>query len=224
MARLNNPIPVRWRDDSDGPVLQLGRDGVPMARNTSRRIQTQSGKKVQYRAFFSDLTTRWQSFTIAEKDAWVVFSMNNPILDRYGFLIEIGGYQWYIRLNTILKQAGQPAIDSPPADPSPSYTPTFAPAQSLPSGNIIAQPNPAPSTGEYFFVQRFLNAQLSLIAPTNKTRFFGMFDDSNTDNFTIAFASELRPGPQRHKFTFHAGDSAGRTGDLIFDDVLLGTV
>lgn len=222
MAKLKDPIQTHWRDGNPPPVGQLNwfGDGNRSSRSPVNRY---NGFKGLYKTYFASLVGLWHGLTVPQQDAWTTFSQSNPITDRYGQSIEIGGFQWFMKLNTFLLQAEESSLTSPPGTATPSYTPTFSVALNGGTGDAEVTPSPSPGAGEYFFIARSINRPLSQVAPVNTFKTQGFANSSDSFPFVVALASELESGAKRHKFRFKAGDANGLSDSLVYDDILTGT-
>ncbi len=60
------------------------------------------------------------TLTQIQRDGWIDYAQDNPILNALGQSILLTGQQWYIRLNTVLDQAGLTSVaDAPPLGANP---------------------------------------------------------------------------------------------------------
>ena len=64
-------------------------------------------------------STRWQTLSDAQRNAWTNWATNRPITDRLGESITLSGQQAYILINARLEQAGDTLLDIPPTAGAP---------------------------------------------------------------------------------------------------------
>ncbi len=67
------------------------------------------------RSAVAQLTSAWLNIlTLAQRDAWDVYALNVPLLDRLGEPRNVGGIAMYVRSNVPRIQAARPRIDDAP--------------------------------------------------------------------------------------------------------------
>lgn len=83
----------------------------------ARTIPTdpQTAVQVVMRNFMSQLVVRWTAIlTQAQRDAWAVYAANVPVTDLLGDSMLISGLNWYVKLNSIRRQASIAVADNAP--------------------------------------------------------------------------------------------------------------
>lgn len=78
-------------------------------------ITPPTGPQTAMRVILTSCVSNWTNvLTGVQRDAWNTYAVANPVLDRFGNSINIGGLGWYNRCNTSRLQAGLPAVNSAP--------------------------------------------------------------------------------------------------------------
>ncbi len=92
-----------------------------------RSIPTNPSTNLQsaVRNIFANLAQAWSSvLTQFQREAWTLWAVNNPVVNKLGDPLTLTGQQMYIRNNTVRVQAGLTRIDPGPIiQGAPSLTP-----------------------------------------------------------------------------------------------------
>lgn len=223
MAKLLNPNNSKWRDSTNGYTGFANWFEKGARRKVSPAIRSESFKG-KYKKYFSALCRRWRNLSTSEKASWSSFSAANPSTDRYGNSIDIGGFQWFVRLNTRLLQGENSLIISPPSNGIPSFSPLISCSQNVLSGNLVATLDVYPSGIERLFWSAKLNVLASQSKPVNTFRTQGFFTSSDANPFLLFNQSAIKENGLVQKFRFLPVDSFGRSPGLIYDDIIYATV
>ncbi len=80
-------------------------------------VQPSTVRQTIVRERVTTLSKRWfTTLTEAQRLAWIAFAKVTPVTNVFGNPILLTGLNAYLRLNGVLTNAGEPAIDIPPAD------------------------------------------------------------------------------------------------------------
>lgn len=98
------------------------------ARARTKPVNPNTGLQQVIRAAMAFLTARWaQTLTNAQRIAWNLYGTNVAMTNRLGEVVNLSGFNHYIRSNMIRKQAGWAIIDDGPVVfELPAQDPTFA--------------------------------------------------------------------------------------------------
>ena len=219
MVKLLNPVDEKWRGSTNGYTgfaNWFGKGGRSRI-SPVNRIYRYCG---EYKRQFSSLCRAWQNLSGPEKAAWTTFSETNSSIDRYGNSIFLANFQWFIRYNTLLLQGENSLITTPPADPTPAYSPVITIGQHAITGNLFAALDTYPTGSQRLFYARSVNRPFSMARNTNTFRTQGFFDSTDPTPFTILPFTDIKSDGLRFKFRFLATDSFGRTNGLTYDDIV----
>lgn len=80
-------------------------------------VQPSTVRQTEVRETLTALSKRWfDTLTDAQRLAWIAFAKVTPVPDVFGNPNLLTGLNAYIRLNGVLRNAGEAIIDTPPAD------------------------------------------------------------------------------------------------------------
>lgn len=96
-----------------GLTLSRNRGGLYL-RARANPVNPASGPQVEIRTIFGNLSTRWQSLTDAQREAWKTYAENVTVTNSLGEQITLTGHQMYVRNNTARVQAGFSPVDDGP--------------------------------------------------------------------------------------------------------------
>lgn len=91
----------------------------------ARAIPTNPGTSFQLnqRARLATAAGQWQGLTDAQRQAWVEWARQNPVINALGHAVQLSGEQAYIQLNSRILQDGGTVISVPPIIPAhPGFT------------------------------------------------------------------------------------------------------
>lgn len=78
-------------------------------------------------AFFATLPALWETtLTDAQRQAWVLFARGRMVAGKLGQVIELTGFQWFVRVNRSLLSIG-PGLRADPPDLLPTSPPQLEP-------------------------------------------------------------------------------------------------
>lgn len=86
------------RGKLNGSVFNKSRNAYTLGRKPSPpkgATQAQSGTRVA----FGQVQRTWRVLTEAEKQSWATVAANHPVRDRFGQLVYMSGYNWFIKAN-----------------------------------------------------------------------------------------------------------------------------
>lgn len=98
------------------------------ARARTKPVNPRSAQQVAIRAAIAFLADRWAAtLDDAQRQAWNLYGNSVNMLNKIGEVVNLTGYNHYIRSNSIRKQIGQALIDDGPVIfELPAQDPTFA--------------------------------------------------------------------------------------------------
>lgn len=86
-------------------------------RARTKPVNPQTAFQSAVRNAVKDLTSRWNgTLTQAQRDAWSVYALNVPVLNRLGDSVTLTGLNMYVRSNTPRIQASMAVVDDAPTD------------------------------------------------------------------------------------------------------------
>lgn len=110
---------------SQGGVTFSHNKGGPYFRSRAIPTNPASSFQLNARARLAAFSQAWQGLTDAQRQAWVEWARQNPIVNALGHAVLMSGQQAYIKLNTRIALAAGTAIVVPPITAAP---PAFASA------------------------------------------------------------------------------------------------
>lgn len=102
-----------------GVVFSHGRGG-PYVRRRAKPVIVTTQAAMDAKARFSTASAAWSALDSPSREAWTLWSANNPIVDRLGNKITLDGHAAYVRCNTLLSYVGEPLLDLPPTHGAPA--------------------------------------------------------------------------------------------------------
>ena len=111
--KIRSPVIASGGGSLAGLTLSRNRGGLYL-RGRANPVNPASGPQVELRTIFGNLSTRWQSLTDAQRDAWKTYAENVTVKNTLGEDITLTGHQMYIRNNTARVQAGLDEVDDGP--------------------------------------------------------------------------------------------------------------
>lgn len=121
MAKIDDPLDIKWRDQVGGRVSQLSRSG-PQSHKLGFPRKATAGRRNTFGIQSSIIITLWRALTGPQKSAWDTFGSTYPGVDKYGDIIYWSGWNWFTRLNARLGFSNLSMILTPPPNATPSYT------------------------------------------------------------------------------------------------------
>lgn len=113
MARIKfGAIVTDMRGKLGGHVFQKGNQSRVMKTNQNPR-KTITAANMATGSFVNAARTRWLAFGENSKERWSNTARNFQYSSTFGDKITYNGFQFYMKLNTLLLRAGFPVLDSP---------------------------------------------------------------------------------------------------------------
>lgn len=100
------------RGKLNGSVASKNRYGNYL-RNKTTPVNRRTTYQQANRAIFGAMSAMWNSLTEAQREAWRAYGTNNPYTDIFGDQKTLQGNSIFVGVNTILLNAGLPAIEDP---------------------------------------------------------------------------------------------------------------
>jgi hypothetical protein len=210
MARVKNPLFLKWRSKHGGTVGYAFRTVAAQRAHFPCRPKP-SAPSYAYGHAVRETLKSWRSLTIEEKNAWNLFAANNQRFDKYGFPIYWSGFNWYIRLSCIRFWLVGSPLALPPASPNPTFNPIITIFGGAGLVSILFVPDPVPNSNQFINVGRSLNHGESVsVGPKVLTK-WNLFKVDECSPGTLAFTTEFFQGGFNHFFEFTCYDEWGRS-------------
>lgn len=209
MAILDEPYWDAWRRKHGAVVGQPNRS-KPAARRLSRPKNRRLYNQQRFRSKTNLIIAAWHSLTEMEKLAWTTFGDTYPELDKYGNLVEINGFNWFMRCNKRLLSVEGDIILTPPPSSTPSFDPTIS--LTFPNGDnsVSFESSPFPSGSEKINVRRKINLSVGISVAPKPLNHFASFGFVTPQPWYILEESEIVNIPSRAWFEFLPIDFYGR--------------
>lgn len=129
-----------------GTIFSRNRGGAYMRNgsipNTVTTLFAQSIK-----AITAAQSQAWAALDEGEREQWVEWAAQNPVINRLGQSRTLSGHQAFVQINARLVYGGFTALDSPPIGAAPApFVPGVITAEAGPSVATVAYtPTPAPA-------------------------------------------------------------------------------
>lgn len=215
-AKILEPAASRWRDTEGGIVGARLYDMDGCRVHASGRQPR--GFEVQVlRTGCCNMATLWRGLSLGGRAAWDQFGVDNPGTDKYGYEISWSGWNWFVRFNSRLYQLGASTIDSPPADPSSSYDPSYTLSYDGGAKTLLLGFNPAPALGEWLRIWRGLHRNLTAVACPWPLPFYRFVEGPAISPIIIAYLPGPFSVPEREWVAAQGGDSYGRVASVWSD-------
>lgn len=112
--KFKSPIFSQVSGSIAGMTFSHNRGGL-YTRSRTIPVNPSSEAQVAVRAAFSGLVSDWiNTLTDAQREAWTLYALNTPLVDRLGDPLTLTGQQMYIRCNTPRVNAGFDVVDDGP--------------------------------------------------------------------------------------------------------------
>jgi hypothetical protein len=219
MALIKDPLFQKWRSTHGAVVGQSTRSGA-IARLHAESVQRTQTIKPQRDWVMRSLISSWRGLSTIQKMSWDEFGVSFPQEDRYENLIEISGWDWFVKLNSVALLWSNSFNFTPPDSPTPDYLPSMGFLDGG-SGNPIyfeLSPFPIPAFNS-IRIHRLLNRPTSTEFAF-PLQFFSSFTGAIGFLTPVAWPSELSVAIQAHYFSAVAMDSYGRMSPLITSRIL----
>jgi len=128
-----------------GMVFSRNRGGTYVRRRAHPTTNT-SPYSEAVKAAFASVSTAWGSLDAAGRQAWQVWSANNPIVDRVGQKITLDGHAAYCRVNCFRELIDDSLLDLPPVVGPPAGLQSLSVDGAMLSGTILASFTPSQAT------------------------------------------------------------------------------
>ena len=114
MALFTSPIVAGASGSIGGAVYSRNRFGQYI-RTRAVPVNPSTSFQQVVRNALTQLVTRWtETLTQAQRDAWDVYGVNVPVVNKVGNSVNLTGQNWYIGNNTPRLQAGMIIVDAAP--------------------------------------------------------------------------------------------------------------
>jgi hypothetical protein len=214
MAMIKDPLELKWRSTHGAIVGQSTRAGA-IARLHSESVQRTQTIKPQRDWVMRTLISSWRSLSTASQMEWDEFGVSFPQEDRYGNLIELSGWDWFVKLNSTALLWSNAFNFTPPNSPIPDYLPSMGFIDGGSNNPIYFELSPFPiPAGNSIRIHRLLNRPTSTEFAFPLT-FYAALTGSIGFLTPVALPSELSVAMQAHYFSAVAMDSYGRQSPLI---------
>jgi len=110
---------------SVGGVVAARNAGGAYLRNRTVPVNPNSVRQQAARAAFSLFAIGWRNLTQAQRDGWIAYAVETPVLNRLGESINVSGSAQYLRTNSFRAAAGVFALTDAPITPGLSTLGTF---------------------------------------------------------------------------------------------------
>lgn len=213
MAKLKNPLELKWRSTRGGVTGQLSRPGAIARRHFTCHVHQWTTRHL-YNSTMSAMVRDWRSLSSIERDSWDEFGLDFTQPDRYGNMISLSGFNWFVKLNSIARLWVNNPVPNPPGSPDCDYNPSISFSVGSTGEPILLffTPSPIPAFSG-IAVKRKLNAPISLFSFPTLSHFPPAPPGQNT-LYVVANNSELSPDNRHHFFLAKPFDQFGRTGTV----------
>lgn len=129
-----------------GTIFSRNRGGAYM-RNGSIPATVTTPFAQFIKAVIAAQSQAWAGLDESEREQWVEWAAQNPVINRLGQSRTLSGHQAFVKINARLASAGFTALDSPPLGAAPApFVPGTITASAGPSVATVAyKPTPAPT-------------------------------------------------------------------------------
>lgn len=186
-------------------------------RNRSIPVNPNSTRQQDVRAAFAAATIAWRSLSQGERDAWIAYADQTPILNRFGETVVPTGQAMFVSTNTFLLGIGQPIKDVAPTSPGRSTLGDVA-SITLTEGGVlelitvgatalgpaIGQIGPPVSAGVNFFAGPY-----TLYGTATLTATGGSISEPDATRYGVPTEGQRRP------VRIMGSDAAGRLSNAI---------
>jgi len=211
MAKVSGPLELKWRSTHGGVTGQQSRMGKIM-RSHFTVHKHQWFTRAPYNMTMAAMLRAWRDLTSEERELWEEFSLDWPLEDRYGGFISIGGFQWFLKLNSVARLWAANPIYLPPNDPVCDYNPTLIFTDTGPGGPIVLSADVGAPAFARVIVRRKINLPISTGWFPNPLNYLSTLSFTLLPAYIVAEASEIDPPPRIHFFSATPFDEEGRQG------------
>jgi len=118
-------------------------------------VNPQTPAQTTVRSNLSNASARWGGvLTQIQRDGWVTFAENFPIVDRLGQALQLSGQQAYVRLNSRLLAAELPFLDDAPIDQNVTDLLTVEATWSIAGAKLDIAFTPTPLAADDYLIVR----------------------------------------------------------------------
>lgn len=211
MAKIKGPLEIKWRGTRGGITGQMDRMGSVRRSHFTVHIH-QWPTRQPYNSTMNAMLHSWRNLSSAERSDWDTFGLNFPQPDRYGGMISLSGFNWFIKLNSVARLWALNPILTPPPDPFCDYNPTLLFTDPGPGTDIILSAAVGAPAFARVIVRRKLNFPISSTWFPNPLNWFQTLSFSLLPAFVVASNSEIQEEPRNHFFEAIPFDDYGRQG------------
>ncbi len=146
---------------SEAGTVHSHNKGGKITRRRSSPTNPATKQQQAQRARISNFAKEWvDALTQLQRDAWIVFASEHPVIDSLGQSILLSGFQTYQKLNTRIAIVGRPQINEPPIDQIVLQLTTADPTVDVGAGGFFLAFSPSPM-GANNWLQIFSSAAIS---------------------------------------------------------------
>jgi len=208
MARVKNPLFLKWRSKHGGTVGYAFRTVAAMRGHFPCRPKT-SAPSFAYGHALRETLSSWRALSIEDQNAWNTFASSHSRTDKYGEAIYWSGFNWFVCLNGVRFWLSRSPLLLPPPSPIPSYNPTITIFGGSGLVSILFVPDPLPNSDQFINTARSLNHGESVSKGPNFLTKWQTFTEGECNPATLAYTSEFSQGGFNHFFDIQSYDKYG---------------
>jgi hypothetical protein len=110
--------------------------GGPYVRNGTIPTLVTSEEAINAKARMTAQSQAWDNLTATQRLAWLEWARSNPVVNRLGSQVTVGGNAAFVGINTRLALAGDSTITDPPISDPPAALVTLTPTFDIGIGNF----------------------------------------------------------------------------------------
>lgn len=149
----------------------------------------------QIRAILAAQSQNFRDLTAAERNAWVDFARQTPVLNALGNSFTRSGHQAYVAINTRLSLTSQTLLTTPPIAAAPDALLTYSQTYDIGAGNFAATFTPTPlGAGLRLWILAAVLNSPAKVYVQNLLRFVGTSASNQATGFDAQSLVEARLG------------------------------
>ena len=119
MKFIPGPLAAQLSGKAGGVVASHNRGG-PYFRRRAKPVIVTGGHVDDVKSTFAQVSAAWADLGDAAREAWTLYSANNPVVDRLGQKITLDGHAQFVRINALQAAAGAAVLGLPPVTGPPT--------------------------------------------------------------------------------------------------------